>query len=271
MNSILRQIGKPALEVALPWAEHFTGFRTARGDYLPFRLQMLTGRYEAEELALMRPFLRPGHTVLDVGANIGYTTRFLGQSVGQRGRVHAFEPNPLIFSLLKENTKNLPQVKVHNLGLSSDNGEHLLFLAGNNHSVASFSETYPATHLAHRGESLAKVSARTVRGDDFLKEEGIAWVNVIKIDVEGWELSVLAGLEDRILASGSIAIFCEFNPAAQKCAGHDPLELLQWFFDHKFALAYPENEQLRPLSSAQVSHFMERMATRDFVTLFASR
>src|SRR6266550_7335765 len=99
MNSILRQLGrrvaKPVLESTLPWAERLTGFRTARGDYLPDRLRILTGRYEAEALDLMRPPLRPGQTIIDVGANVGYTARFFAQAVRRIRDVHAFEPNPV--------------------------------------------------------------------------------------------------------------------------------------------------------------------------------
>ncbi len=139
MNSILRRLGrrfaKPLLEMTLPWAERLTGFRTARGDYLPDRLRILTGRYEAEELDLMRPLLRPGQTIIDVGANVGYTTRFFAQMAGPTGKVHAFEPNPLIFPLLKQNVASLEQVSVYNLGLSFGNGEFPLFIAGSNHGV----------------------------------------------------------------------------------------------------------------------------------------
>src|SRR5438552_17616191 len=99
MNSILRHLGrrfaKPLLEMTLPWAERLTGFRTARGDYLPDRLRMLTGRYEAEELDLMRPLLRRGQTIIDVGANVGYAARFFARVAGPTGKVHALEPKPL--------------------------------------------------------------------------------------------------------------------------------------------------------------------------------
>ncbi len=66
---VSRRLGKPILEVALPRAERLTGFRTAAGDYLPNRLRMFIGSYEAEELGLMRRFLWTGQTIIDAGAN----------------------------------------------------------------------------------------------------------------------------------------------------------------------------------------------------------
>src|SRR5437899_6303854 len=173
MNSILRRsmgrLGKPVLEAILPWAERLTGFRTARGDYLPNRLRMLTSRYETEELNLVRGFLAPGQIIIDVGANIGYNARFFAQAVGRAGKVYAFEPNPLIYPLLEENLADFNQVHVYNLGLSSEAGELSLFLAGNNHSVACFSEKYPAMHLVYReNETMHTVQAKVVVGDEFL-------------------------------------------------------------------------------------------------------
>ena len=45
-----RRLGKSLLETVLPIAERITGFQTAPGEYLPYRLKMLTGRYEAAEI-----------------------------------------------------------------------------------------------------------------------------------------------------------------------------------------------------------------------------
>jgi FkbM family methyltransferase len=260
------------LEVILPWAERLTGFRTARGDYLPNRLRMLTGRYEAEELNLMRRFLQPGQTIIDVGANIGYSARFFAQAIARTGKVYAFEPNPLIYPLLKENLVDFKQIHVYNLGLSSKAGELPLFLAGNNYSVACFSEKYPATHLAHReGETMRTVQAKVVVGDEFLKQKGIDRVEVIKIDVEGWELNVLSGLAQTISTSRDLTLFCEFNPAAQECAGRAPREILDWLMNRQFSLAYPWESQLRSLSNESLDKFIADPGPKGFTTLFATR
>jgi len=181
---VSRRLGKPILEVALPRAERLTGFRTAAGDYLPNRLRMFIGSYEAEELGLMRRFLWTGQTIIDAGANIGYTARFFAGAVGETGKVYAFEPNPVIFPLLEQNVAGSEQVKTFNLGLSSRTEEIDLFLAGNNHSVASFSEEYPAMHLAYRkDETVRSVRVKVVPGDEFVRAEGINHVDAIKLDV----------------------------------------------------------------------------------------
>lgn len=261
---------KATLEFTLPLAERMTGFRTARGDYLRNRLRMLTGTYEVEEINLMRQFLRPGQVIVDVGAHVGYLTRFFGRATGPRGKVYAFEPNPRIFPLLTGNVAHLKQVSAFNLGLSSNSGDMTLFLAGNSHSVASFTKTYPATHLAFHGNSeVDPVHTRVVAGDEFLSGAGIEHVDLIKIDVEGWELNVLSGLEKTIAASTDVTIFCEFNPAAQECAGRDRNELLDWLLDRQFALSYPHDGKLRTLERASLGHFAETLGSKGYTTIFA--
>lgn len=276
MNATLwqvsRRLGKPILEVALPRAERLTGFRTAAGDYLPNRLRMFVGSYEAEELGLMRRFLWPGQTIIDAGANIGYTARFFAGAVGETGKVYAFEPNPLIFPLLEKNVAGSEQVKTFNLGLSSRTDEIDLFLAGNNHSVASFAEKYGAMHLAYRkDETVRSVCVKVVPGDEFVRAEGINHVDAIKLDVEGWELHVLAGFEKTIAKSPGISLFCEFSPPAQRCAGHRHRDLLDWLWDHKFTIRYPKDGCLSPVSPDSIDQFIAEVIARDYVTIFATR
>jgi FkbM family methyltransferase len=272
MKSGARQFLKSTLEAILPMAESVTGFRTARGDYIPNRLRILFGTYEAAELRLMRKFLRPEQTIVDVGANVGYLTRFFARATGPRGKVCAFEPNPLVFSLLNRNVAGLPQVEVHNVGLSTDEEELPLFLAGSDHSVASFSRSYPLSHVFYQETGqLNSVTVKVVAGDEFMRKTGSSTIDTLKLDVEGWELSVLAGLEKTINASQAITIFCEYNPAAQACSGRTPRELLDWFFNRQFTLSYPDKGELRTVSPSTVDQLAETLGPQGYTTIFAQR
>jgi FkbM family methyltransferase len=278
LRRVTRKFLKSALESVLAIAEGLTGFRTARGDYLPNRLRILLGIYEAEELRLMRQFLRPGQLIVDVGANVGYLTRFFARSSGQSGKVCAFEPNPLIFSLLERNVASLPQVEAYNFGLSTQEEERPLFLAGSDHSVASFSRDYPLTHVFYQESGqLNSVTARLVAGDEFMRKIGpsrtgiIDKIDILKVDVEGWELNVLAGLEKTIMSSKKITIFCEYNPSAQECAGWKSRELLEWFLDRQFALSYPDKGELRALSPASIDRLADALEPKGYTTIFAQR
>ena len=272
VRRLTRRAAKSMAEVALPIAERFSGFRTARGDYLPNRIRMLFNRYEPAECDLMRQHIKPDQVILDIGANIGYLTRFFAKCAHDTGRIIAFEPNPLIFPLLQQNVARFKSVSAYNMGLSASNGEAELFLAGQDHSVASLTRDYPATHLAYQDNgTLGSVKVRLAAGDEFLRSLGVTKVDILKIDVEGWELNVFAGLEQTIAASQHLTIFCEFNPAAQKFAGHTAAELPQWFLDRNFSLAYADHGQLRPISKSMTSDFVSGFEAGRFVTLFATR
>ena len=62
-----------------------------------------SGTYEPEETRLFRSKCRPGDTVIDVGANVGWYTVIASKLVGKKGRVIAFEPEPVNFAILKKN------------------------------------------------------------------------------------------------------------------------------------------------------------------------
>ena len=66
---------------------------------------MLDGVWEEAITAVFRSLVAPGMTVVEVGANVGYFTLLAAELVGPRGRVHAFEPDPELFELLRDNVE----------------------------------------------------------------------------------------------------------------------------------------------------------------------
>lgn len=125
---------------------------------------------------------------VDVGANIGYTTSLLATRAGPDGRVISYEPAPDMFALLNDNVVSWPPARIaaiatHEVALS--NVESRLTLA---------------TPVAHNGDS----GGRTLEDVDdrldavavqssTLDASGVSSIGVLKIDVEGHELSVLRG------------------------------------------------------------------------------
>lgn len=268
----IRRAVKSAAEFALPILEAATGFRTARGDYLPNRFRILLRRYEGDELRLIQPFVQNARVIFDVGANVGYVSRFFAKTKPAGARLFSFEPNPIIFPILSRNLAHLPGVRVLNFGLSNADSEMPLFLAGNNYSVGSFSNGYPATHAVHQElKEVHSVTAKLAHGDSFAAHEGIAQIDAMKVDVEGWELNVLTGLEQTVERSPHIAIFCEYNAAAQKCAGRAPEELPAWFLERGFTLSVEENGALRPLPGTASALLAALPSGSAYPTLFATR
>src|SRR5439155_1271646 len=100
---------------------------------------------------------------------------------------------------------------------------------------------------------------------------GVQEVDVIKIDVEGWELSVLAGLERTIKRSKRVAIFCEYSPGAQQCAGHSGADLFNWFVTNGFAVSSPGDHGLERISAGSLAQLNEKLGAKGYTTLFALR
>ena len=133
---------------------------------------------------------------VDVGANYGEWSDHLNQNCPW-AKIHAIEIAPQTYADLGKIIGNRPNITLHNIGFADKEGEFTLYL---NRS----SETTGLYH--HPGDATARTAtAKVVRGDDFLKTNGIDHVHFMKIDVEGAEYDVLQGLEHS-LSNGVIDV-----------------------------------------------------------------
>ena len=180
--------------------------------------QIAAGGLEAYESELFLSSLEPGMTVLDVGANIGYYAVHAGRAVGPTGRVHAFEPDPRTAQSLRANIlrNGLANVTVHECAVSGSSGLRSLILSGTA-SHSGLSRTMDEATI------VGSATVETVALDDVL---GGASVDVMKLDVEGEEPSVLRGMERTLEASPRLRLFVEFSPAGLEAAGSSVDEFL---------------------------------------------
>jgi FkbM family methyltransferase len=161
------------------------------------------GAYERWETRTVRRHLRPGMTVIDVGANVGYFTLLAARQVGSWGRVIAVEPSApaadRLATTVREN--GLGQVHLLRCGLGRASGRGVL-------SEPSLQNHTPSMVGSH-GRSGVIVSLRTL--DEVADSYSVGQVDLLKVDVEGYEPEVFAGAS-RLLAERRIrAILCEFN------------------------------------------------------------
>ena len=173
------------------------------------------GTYEPYDSALVRRHLKPGMTVIDIGANIGYYSLMAAAKVGPGGRVISFEPNPELAGRLQEtiHENKLANVTLEQAGVSDKPGWAELFLPneiGNN----------TATMIANEGGHPVRVPIVTL--DEYLEQHQIDRVDFLKIDVEGFEPKVIQGARSAIRAKKIKAIFCEFNGTWLRQAGTTP-------------------------------------------------
>jgi len=140
--------------------------------------------HESYAAPFLNSVLKPGDVFIDVGANIGYITKVASKLVGNEGIVHAIEPMPEAIRLLEVNCKNLHNIVLHKLAASDVSGTSLFSIKKRGDTSA-----LGASPLAIRQ---IKIQVDTL--DNILAAQKM--IDVLKIDVEGYELEVLRGAKD---------------------------------------------------------------------------
>jgi FkbM family methyltransferase len=191
------------------------------------RLAFLTKGVEPDIQHLCTQLLRPGMIIMDVGANVGLLTRQFCRQVGQSGRVYAFEPDPLTFRFLEFNTRSFQNKELTQCAVSDNHEPALLHL--NSTSGAGNS-------LLKRSDSIESVSVTCISLDEFLKRHGDPPVDVIKIDVEGAELSVLRGMRQTVARLPQLKVIIEYCPTNLQGAGVAPREVFDELRSQQFNL-----------------------------------
>jgi FkbM family methyltransferase len=153
------------------------------------RMIFENGSYEPQLTSLLLPFIKPGMTIFDIGANIGYYTVLMARGVGPQGAVHAFEINERVLDLLEDNVRmaQLTNVTVVRRAVSKTTGKAEFFLP------CDGDEAEGSLRKSTRYDAIRTVTVNTVSIDDYIREREIARVDLIKIDVEGAESEAFQG------------------------------------------------------------------------------
>lgn len=166
------------------------------------RWRMVAEEYEPEVWRHLMSAVRPGDVVADVGAYIGLYTIALAKRVGSAGSVIAFEPNPASFNALREHLV---------LNSISDSVRLVQAAVGASEGRAPFEMRWDQSHInrAALGDSPDSVTCITLDG-----VIGDGHVDVMKIDVEGYEEKVLEGAVGLLSdpARRPRAIYIEVHP-----------------------------------------------------------
>jgi len=171
-------------------------------------LGIVRGGYEASEIQFVRSLLRPGDSVIDVGAHIGFFTMHLAAAVGGRGHVYAFEPFDANADLLERSIAE---------NFFSDRVTFQRAAVGAASGTATL--TFPRETLNSGGAYLLRTGTSPLTGNltrdvpvVALDDVNIAHpIRLIKMDVEGAEPQVLRGAP-RILSEDRPVILSELHP-----------------------------------------------------------
>ncbi|MCX7848136.1 MAG: FkbM family methyltransferase [bacterium] len=195
-------------------------------------VRILHGIYECDETAFVLRTVKPGMTVIDLGANIGYFTLLMADLVGPDGRVYAFEPLPRNVALLRRSVReNKLQRRVIVIAAAVAGREGRAQVVVPRHST-----NWGGAYLAEKGaprlshHDLVQVRALTLDSVDIRRR-----VDFIKADIEGAEYLALQGAA-QLLRRDRPVVMCECNPVQlQRVSGVTPQELVAVMHDFGYS------------------------------------
>ncbi|SDJ72881.1 FkbM family methyltransferase [Chryseobacterium jejuense] len=197
------------------------------GDWIQQQLYFV-GDYEKNEIDYLYSVLQDGDTFIDIGGNIGIFSLNASQIVGKEGKVYAFEafkPNYEKFS------QHLSINHFNNVTL-----EHQAVSDNNNYIEILYNESYGNVGMAssYLENFTAKEKVKSIILDDYVKNQQLVKIDLIKIDIEGGEFSALQGMQE-ILTHYQPKIIIEINNIALKNSDHSEEELIRLLLDKGYS------------------------------------
>lgn len=191
------------------------------------------GYYSENIIGLLKSKIKPGMTVIDVGANIGEITLVAAQLVGQNGKVISFEPVNEVFNKLEEHVviNNFCQVLIVKEGLGEKVKKNIPIYSCCGQEVSDENNGLASLYGWQQGKLLQYININTL--DHFVDKLNLKNIDLIKIDIEGGELACLYGAQATLKRFKPMLIV-EVQEFSAKQAGWEINEL----FDYLYELGY---------------------------------
>jgi FkbM family methyltransferase len=206
----------------------FGKFWIARNDHIgqPIRER----NFETAESSFVDRFLRPGMTVLDIGAHHGFYSLLASVRVGAAGHVYSFEPSPrerkaLLLHVKLNRCKN---VSVQEFAIGRENREAELHVVEGNQTGCN--SLRPPVVLSRTSSKPVHVK----RLDTWLAEANVGRVDFIKLDVEGGELDALKGATQLLQRRPRPVILAEVQDVRTKPWAYDAKEIILYLLRNGF-------------------------------------
>jgi FkbM family methyltransferase len=202
------------------------------------------GIFERRDVLRLSRIVKPGHVIVDAGANIGYYSLLFARWLQGSGAVHAFEPFPDTARRFLRNLELNPElqrtVRLHELALSNRSG------------MVGMAEPDSANCGCNYISQTSSGGIRAITLDEFVKEHGLTRLDLLKIDVEGAEVSLLRGAEETLRRLRPV-IMVEINPTTLRRFGQTAGDIVSLLGSHRYRLTLSTRwGGVRPLASLPV-------------------
>ena len=217
-------------------------------------LAIYLGTFETDSISVIRRLLSPGAVALDIGANIGAHTLPMARSVGPNGKVYAFEPTQFAFRKLEKNIELNAHLKTRVVLEQMMLGDSATRLPDQIYSSWPLIHGSGA-HERHGGRLMYTMGAQTCSVDQYVREAGIRRLDLIKIDVDGYECAVLRGAHST-LTSLRPPIVMEFVPYLLQEAEASVEELCEILRRYRYHLYTASKGQMLPVAVERLKRFL---------------
>lgn len=169
------------------------------------------GGWEPETIEFIENNISEGNIVIEVGANVGIQSLHLAKKVGPNGRIFAFEPTEFAVSKLTKNCDLNPELasRISILKNLVTNGKHSM-------PISTIRSSWQTDHSRNKDELINSNLAISI--DEFIIEMQIKQLDILKIDVDGYDFKVLQGAKKAILKFKPL-IYIELGEVALKKQG----------------------------------------------------
>ena len=214
------------------------------------------------ETAYFTREIKPGQTVVDMGANIGYFSLIFARSAGTTGRVYSFEPDPTNQALLRRNIalNNYSNVVPEQLAVWKETTTLELFQ----------SEENRGDHRTWAVDGRKAVEIKAVSLDDYFASitKPVHW---IKMDIQGSEYQALQGMRKLLERNRGITLYTEFWPMLLERAGSSANAMVTLLRDLGFEFfQIEEDSTVTPVDMPRLLETLS-VASGDFGNLLCRR
>jgi FkbM family methyltransferase len=181
--------------------------------------------------------VKKDNLVLDIGTNFGTTILQFARIIGKDGLAYGFEPDPTNFSICQNNIKlnKFSNIRVENLGVGSKDDTLLLVVD------SEYNRGMNKISLENNGKESFFVKIICI--DDWVESKNITQVDLIKIDVEGFEMEVLKGAE-KTLKTFKPLLFIELDNNNLKLHNSSAKELVEYLMFLGYEILHTETESV---------------------------
>lgn len=188
--------------------------------------------YEDDVKKIFLSKIKEGDIVIDVGANIGYFSLLAAKKIGSKGKIFAIEPMKQANNWLKKNLKlnDFKNVEVLEVAIGDKQGTMKMYKKSESSEMIILDPTISKTDLIMCGE----INIKTI--DNIISQKKIKKVNLLKIDVEGFEYEALLGCKESFKSNKIENIICEIHTTYLKNREIDEQDIYSFIQENNFSI-----------------------------------